>query len=164
MVMPGGVIQRVSLEPLRTEYLSLDDPPTWSENRDEAFFFERYDGESADGTPSATAFAEILRKATGDHVFPAVRTKPIPHRGSLNSDCGIEDFTAARSNDREASESASMIESSTRAPSVTAPARANLNSRRRLRKNSKPQKAESPNESSRTETLRRLWYREGAMA
>jgi hypothetical protein len=136
-----AVIQRHLFAPLslpRAQYLARETTAPmeddWCEKRAGAFEFASH--------ALADDFAAQLRAAGIEHVHAVVSEKPAAHRGVTIADCGIEDFTAARSNDREARESASMIESSTRAP-VRDSARAG-NSR--------------PTSSS------KFWYREGQFA
>lgn len=83
--MPGGVVVRVNNAELRTEWLTPEFG--WSCSPDDARFFVRFDGEGVD---TATAVAESLRKELRQHVFPAVRSKPMPHRPEL--DCGETDL------------------------------------------------------------------------
>jgi hypothetical protein len=72
----GGVVQRVTNDPPKTEWLLLDVAPwRWTQKSEEAFFFERYDGEM-----SATSCALLIAQDTREHVFPAIRTKPMPHK------------------------------------------------------------------------------------
>jgi hypothetical protein len=89
----GGVVQRVTNDPPKTEWLLIDVAPwQWTADRDAAFFFERYDGEM-----SATSCALLIAQQTREHVFPVIRTKPMPHK-AIPEPIADEDLSDANGN------------------------------------------------------------------